>query len=34
MKEYQEPTIEIVEFEVNDVVTATIDSYNLGEWDL
>jgi hypothetical protein len=37
MKEYQEPQIEVVEFEVEDIVTDQIgnefDSTNLGEWD-
>ena len=35
MKEYQEPQIEVVEFEVEDIVTDKVDfdSTNLGEWD-
>ncbi len=33
MKEYQAPQMEVVTFEVNDVVTATFSSVNLGEWD-
>ena len=33
MKEYQAPQMEVVTFEVNDVVTAIFSSVNLGEWD-
>jgi len=35
MKEYQAPQMEVVTFEVNDVVTVDkfFDSFNLGEWD-
>lgn len=34
MKEYQAPQIEVVSFEVNDIITLNLfDSSNLGEWD-
>ncbi len=33
MKEYQEPKIDIVVFEVKDIVTVEFDSYNIGEWE-
>ena len=36
MKEYQAPQVEVVTFEVNDVVTldkSAFDSFNLGEWN-
>ena len=33
MKEYQAPQIEVTVFEVEDVVTVSFSSFNLGEWD-
>ena len=37
MKKYQAPQIEVVKFEVEDVITGSLfgskfDSFNLGEW--
>lgn len=37
MKKYQAPQIEVVKFEVEDVITSSLfgskfDSFNLGEW--
>ena len=33
MKEYQEPEIIVIKFEVSDVVSTELDSSDLGEWD-
>ena len=33
MKKYEAPQIEVTVFEVEDVVTVSFSSFNLGEWD-
>lgn len=32
MKEFKNPEIEITEFEIEDVITTSLDNENLGEW--
>ena len=32
MKEFKNPETEITEFEIEDVITTSLDNENLGEW--